>query len=152
MGLNSRSPVPRRTKISFRKYFDSGDFALSKTKTPSDAGAVITGSEHPTRETVTHPSSPVPSSSNVGDNAGEQLVQCGSLWLRSRLNNYVPVVTSRYGPVWARGRYYVGNAQAKQHKGHQGNAVWATTLSKRPRPRRALRSGVPGHGHKSVEK
>ena len=55
-----------------RKYFDSGDFALSKTKSPSDAGAVITGSEHPTRETVTHPSSPVPSSSNVGDNAGEQ--------------------------------------------------------------------------------
>ncbi|KAL8376016.1 hypothetical protein RB595_007228 [Gaeumannomyces hyphopodioides] len=59
-------------QLDGRKYFDSGDFALSKTKTPSDSGTVATGSEHPTRETVAHPSSPVPSSSNVGGNAGEQ--------------------------------------------------------------------------------
>ncbi len=36
-------------------------------------GAVVTGSEHPIRESVSHPTCPVPSSSNVEGRANEQL-------------------------------------------------------------------------------
>ncbi|KAH6959878.1 hypothetical protein BKA56DRAFT_599671 [Ilyonectria sp. MPI-CAGE-AT-0026] len=60
-------------QLEGRKYFDSGDFALSQANKPSNIGAVNTGSEHPLRETISYPSSPVPSSSNVDDDANQHL-------------------------------------------------------------------------------
>ncbi|KAK4031737.1 hypothetical protein C8A01DRAFT_21099 [Parachaetomium inaequale] len=60
-------------QLDRRTYFDSGDFALSQAHKSSDIGAVATGSEHATRESVSHPSCPVPSSSNVEGGANEQL-------------------------------------------------------------------------------
>lgn len=56
-----------------RKYFDSGDFALSQAHKSSNIGAVKTGSDHPLRAGISHPSSAVPSSSNVNDDGHEQL-------------------------------------------------------------------------------
>lgn len=58
-------------QLEGRKYFDSGDFALSQAKKSSDIGAVSTGSEHPVRRDISDPSCPVPSSSNVGDDANQ---------------------------------------------------------------------------------
>ncbi|KAL8376608.1 hypothetical protein RB595_007625 [Gaeumannomyces hyphopodioides] len=99
-------------QLERRKYFDSGDFALSKTKTPSDTGTIATGSEHPTRETVAHPSSPVPSSSNVSDNASEQRrgeKQAGELRSASGLHEIVVPQTS--------------NLQGKAEDAEQGKSV-----------------------------
>ena len=56
-----------------RKYFDSGDFALSQARQPSNIGAVETGSKHPLREDISRPSCPVPNSSNVESDANQQL-------------------------------------------------------------------------------
>ncbi|KAL4964471.1 uncharacterized protein BDV14DRAFT_200753 [Aspergillus stella-maris] len=43
-----------------RTYFDSGDFALSAAHRVTDSGAIQTGTEHPVRETISHPYVPVP--------------------------------------------------------------------------------------------
>jgi hypothetical protein len=60
--------------IQGRKYFDSGDFALSQAHTCSNIGAVTTGVEHPLRRHISHPSSAAPSSSNF-DNTGNQRIR-----------------------------------------------------------------------------
>lgn len=53
-----------------RKYFDSGDFALIKASKTSDTGLTIqTGLSHPQVENISSLSSPVPSNSNVKQNA-----------------------------------------------------------------------------------
>jgi len=58
-------------QLEGRKYFDSGDFALSQAHRPSNIGTIKTGPEHPVREKISHPLSPVPSSSNVGEGANK---------------------------------------------------------------------------------
>ncbi|KAK5098299.1 hypothetical protein LTS08_006432 [Lithohypha guttulata] len=42
--------------ISERKYFDSGDYALSKAGKAGDTGVTSIGTEHPTAETIPHTS------------------------------------------------------------------------------------------------
>ncbi|KAF4999220.1 hypothetical protein FDECE_11574 [Fusarium decemcellulare] len=54
-----------------RKYFDSGDFALAQAHGSSNMGSVTTGIHHPLRSGISHPSAPVPSSSNVRDGANQ---------------------------------------------------------------------------------
>jgi hypothetical protein len=51
-----------------RKYFDSGDFALTQAHRSSNMGSVTTGSEHPIRQDISEPSCSVPSSSNLEGN------------------------------------------------------------------------------------
>ncbi|EHK51148.1 hypothetical protein TRIATDRAFT_94369 [Trichoderma atroviride IMI 206040] len=60
-------------QLEDRKYFDSGDFALSQAHRPSSIGAISTGSQHPRRETVPQPFCPVPSQSNVDEGANKGL-------------------------------------------------------------------------------
>ncbi|PVH91682.1 hypothetical protein DM02DRAFT_620375 [Periconia macrospinosa] len=54
-------------QLERRKFFDSGDYTLSQAHRASDIGRVRTGTEHPLRESISHPSSPVPSGSNIKD-------------------------------------------------------------------------------------
>ena len=70
-----------RSKLNFltclrqgRTYFDSGDFALSEAHKASNIGEVQTGTKHPLRRNIPHPSSAVPASSNIESNSDEQ---CG---------------------------------------------------------------------------
>ena len=52
-----------------RKYFDSGDYALSKAGKASDVGVTSIGSQHPLPENIPHASSPgVSTGSNGGTN------------------------------------------------------------------------------------
>lgn len=44
--------------IQERKYFDSGDYALSKAGKASDTGVTQVGREHPVPENIPHSSSP----------------------------------------------------------------------------------------------
>lgn len=51
-----------------RKYFDSGDYALSKAGKASDVGVTSIGSQHPLPENIPHLSSPgLPTNSNGGN-------------------------------------------------------------------------------------
>ncbi|KAH6653566.1 hypothetical protein BKA67DRAFT_570298 [Truncatella angustata] len=59
-------------QLEHRQYFDSGDSALSRARRSSDVGIVTTGKEHPARAGISHPSCPVPSSSNVDEHAWRQ--------------------------------------------------------------------------------
>ncbi|KMU73494.1 hypothetical protein CISG_03628 [Coccidioides immitis RMSCC 3703] len=56
-----------QNKLKERKYFDSGDYALSKAGKASDVGVTSIGSRHPVPENIlqltatsTSPSSPMP--------------------------------------------------------------------------------------------
>ncbi|KAH6622264.1 hypothetical protein C7974DRAFT_219244 [Boeremia exigua] len=52
-------------QLERRKYFDSGDFALSHAHRVSDIGHIQTGIEHPLCGSISHPSSPAPAGCNV---------------------------------------------------------------------------------------
>jgi len=45
-----------QNKLKERKYFDSGDYALSKAGKASDAGVTTIGREHPVPENIPHSS------------------------------------------------------------------------------------------------
>jgi len=48
-----------QNKLKERKYFDSGDYALSKAGKASDVGVTQIGREHPVPENIPHSSSPM---------------------------------------------------------------------------------------------
>ncbi|OGE47234.1 hypothetical protein PENARI_c053G08839 [Penicillium arizonense] len=54
-----------------RTYFDSGHFALSTAHRVTDNGAIQTGRAHPHRDNISHPSSPITTTSNVDKDANE---------------------------------------------------------------------------------
>jgi len=58
-----------QNKLKERKYFDSGDYALSKAGKASDVGVTSIGSQHPSPENIPHLSSPGPNGSN-GSHSG----------------------------------------------------------------------------------
>jgi len=60
-------------QLKTRKYFDSGDFALSQASKSSDIGFTETGREHPLRRNISHPFCPVPDNSNVDKDANRPL-------------------------------------------------------------------------------
>ncbi|KFA77050.1 hypothetical protein S40288_10241 [Stachybotrys chartarum IBT 40288] len=60
-------------QLERRKYFDSGDFAMSQASKASNIGAVDTGNEHPLRKNISHPSAPAPGSSNLDGDAGQDI-------------------------------------------------------------------------------
>ena len=53
-----------------RKYFDSGDYALSKAGKASEGGVTSIGSQHPLPENIPHLTSPGPTSGSNGNNNG----------------------------------------------------------------------------------
>ncbi|KAI9867317.1 MAG: hypothetical protein M1813_009595 [Trichoglossum hirsutum] len=53
-----------QNKLKERKYFDSGDYALSKAGKASDAGVTQIGSQHPLPENIPHLTSPVATTGN----------------------------------------------------------------------------------------
>lgn len=65
-----------------RKYFDSGDYALSKAGKASDVGVTSIGSEHPLPENIPHLSSPSQSNGGTavvsGTNGQQSTGQSGS--------------------------------------------------------------------------
>ncbi|KAJ5749429.1 hypothetical protein N7533_006457 [Penicillium manginii] len=62
-----------------RNYFDSGDLALSAAHQVTNEGAIQTGRVQPDRESISHPYSTVPHTSNVDKDANEDLYRRKSL-------------------------------------------------------------------------
>ncbi|KAI4233592.1 MAG: hypothetical protein LQ352_008240 [Teloschistes flavicans] len=56
-----------QNKLKERKYFDSGDYALSKAGKASDGGVTSIGSQHPLPENIPHLTSPNPTNGNNGN-------------------------------------------------------------------------------------
>ena len=53
-----------------RKYFDSGDYALSKAGKAPEGGVTTIGSQHPLPENIPHLTSPGPNSGSNGTSNG----------------------------------------------------------------------------------
>ncbi|KAI9790855.1 MAG: hypothetical protein M1833_001738 [Piccolia ochrophora] len=66
-----------QNKLKERKYFDSGDYALSKAGKASDAGVTQIGREHPLPENIPHLTSPSPGAG--GNTNGNPLNNGGSM-------------------------------------------------------------------------
>jgi hypothetical protein len=60
-------------QLDERKYFDSGDFALAQARRGFNIGQVKTGAQHPIREHISHPESPMPGSSNMNKSATQNM-------------------------------------------------------------------------------
>ncbi len=63
-----------------RKYFDSGDYALSKAGKASDVGVTNVGSQHPVPENIPHLTATSPGANNpmaTGNNGGSISAQGG---------------------------------------------------------------------------
>jgi len=60
-----------QNKLKERKYFDSGDYALSKAGKASDSGMTNIGTEHPSAETIPHMSPLTQQLTNSGGNSAE---------------------------------------------------------------------------------
>ncbi|KAK3171095.1 hypothetical protein OEA41_003179 [Lepraria neglecta] len=56
-----------QNKLKERKYFDSGDYALTKAGKASEGGVTSVGSQHPLPENIPHLTSPGPLSGGNGN-------------------------------------------------------------------------------------
>ena len=61
-----------------RKYFDSGDYALSKAGKASEGGVTSIGSQHPLPENIPHLTSPTPTNGSSSNNNGNGGPHSGS--------------------------------------------------------------------------
>ncbi|KAI4229382.1 MAG: hypothetical protein L6R36_000923 [Xanthoria steineri] len=59
-----------QNKLKERKYFDSGDYALSKAGKASEGGVTSIGSQHPLPENIPHLTSPVPTNGHSNGSNG----------------------------------------------------------------------------------
>jgi hypothetical protein len=67
-----------QNKLKERKYFDSGDYALSKAGKASDVGVTSIGSRHPVPENIPHLTATSPGSQNpVGAGNGSSTAGIG---------------------------------------------------------------------------
>ncbi|CAG8251137.1 unnamed protein product [Penicillium salamii] len=75
-----------KNKLMERKYFDSGDYALSKAGKASDVGVTNVGSRHPVPENIPHltATSPNSGSSAQGQIPGSISGHPGSVGFQSR--------------------------------------------------------------------
>ncbi|KAF2833597.1 hypothetical protein CC86DRAFT_365443 [Ophiobolus disseminans] len=63
-----------QNKLKERKYFDSGDYALSKAGKAGDVGVTQVGREHPNPETIPHIAPPTPSGTNGNNGISQEKV------------------------------------------------------------------------------
>ncbi|KAJ6201776.1 endosulphine family protein [Bipolaris maydis] len=70
-----------QNKLKERKYFDSGDYALSKAGKASDIGVTQVGREHPNPEKIPHiaPSTPIGQNGSVSSNGNSAAASQGDL-------------------------------------------------------------------------
>lgn len=61
-----------QNKLKERKYFDSGDYALSKAGKASDVGVTQVGREHPNPEKIPHIAPPTPTGQQNANTNGEK--------------------------------------------------------------------------------
>ncbi|OAK95973.1 hypothetical protein IQ06DRAFT_231164 [Phaeosphaeriaceae sp. SRC1lsM3a] len=66
-----------QNKLKERKYFDSGDYALSKAGKASDVGVTQVGREHPNPEKIPH-IAPTPNGAAAPQNGNGQENKAGS--------------------------------------------------------------------------
>ncbi|EYE90377.1 uncharacterized protein EURHEDRAFT_467222, partial [Aspergillus ruber CBS 135680] len=57
-----------------RKYFDSGDYALSAANRATDNSAIQTGTARPLRKRISHPYDSVLNTSNANNDANKDLL------------------------------------------------------------------------------
>ncbi|KAF1970521.1 Endosulfine-domain-containing protein [Bimuria novae-zelandiae CBS 107.79] len=67
-----------QNKLKERKYFDSGDYALSKAGKASDIGVTSIGREHPVPEKIPHIAPPAHNGQNGNHNGQDKGLTSGS--------------------------------------------------------------------------
>lgn len=67
-----------QNKLKERKYFDSGDYALSKAGKASDVGVTQVGREHPNPEKIPHIAPPTPNGQHNAQNTNGNGEKAGS--------------------------------------------------------------------------
>lgn len=77
-------------KLKERKYFDSGDYALSKAGKASDVGVTTIGSKHPLPENIPHSHNPTGTTTTTGGTAGSPAKESPLLHAKSPMGSQEP--------------------------------------------------------------
>ncbi|KAF8458853.1 camp-regulated phosphoprotein/endosulfine conserved region-domain-containing protein, partial [Terfezia claveryi] len=70
-------------KLKERKYFDSGDYALSKAGKASDVGVTTIGSKHPLPENIPHSHNPTGTTITTGGTAASPAKESSGVHAKS---------------------------------------------------------------------
>lgn len=73
-----------QNKLKERKYFDSGDYALSKAGKASDVGVTSIGSRHPVPENIPHLTATSPGANNPSNGTNAHIGGPGSATVTSQ--------------------------------------------------------------------
>lgn len=78
-------------KLKERKYFDSGDYALSKAGKASDVGVTTIGSKHPLPENIPHSHNPTGTPTMTGGTTGSPVKDSPLLQAKSPMGSQDPI-------------------------------------------------------------
>ncbi|KAI5809645.1 camp-regulated phosphoprotein/endosulfine conserved region-domain-containing protein, partial [Peziza echinospora] len=78
-------------KLKERKYFDSGDYALSKAGKASDVGVTTIGSKHPLPENIPHSHNPTGTPTTTGGTTGSPVKDSPLLHAKSPMGSQEPI-------------------------------------------------------------
>jgi hypothetical protein len=127
-----------------RKYFDSGDYALSKAGKASDLGVTNIGSRHPVPENIPHLTSTSPGANTSAGNNGSISSQGGQQLLGSISGHPGSVGFQSRSPIKEGGSFlHRGSSVSEGETGSglaSGSAQGEQELSVSPPP---AREGVP---------
>jgi len=92
-----------KNKLKERKYFDSGDYALSKAGKASDVGVTNIGSQHPLPENIPHchssSNTPVGSQSSNNQLSGSPVKESSHLHAKSPMASQEPTEGEGTGAI-----------------------------------------------------
>lgn len=78
-------------KLKERKYFDSGDYALSKAGKASDVGVTTIGSKHPLPENIPHSHNPTGTPTTTGGSAASPGKEGSPTLAKSPMGSQEPI-------------------------------------------------------------
>ncbi|EXJ76457.1 uncharacterized protein A1O5_00965 [Cladophialophora psammophila CBS 110553] len=118
-GILPKRNLLLRSQVTERKFFDSGDFAISKASDDTVTGHPQTGKQHPVSGTIPRLSAPVPSDSNVKSNAN-----ASHQHKMSEDSGGSPLADREQRSSWERGQHGKFSPKVDCHQGQDAEALY----------------------------
>ncbi|GAB1198783.1 hypothetical protein APSETT444_008113 [Aspergillus pseudonomiae] len=129
-----------QNKLKERKYFDSGDYALSKAGKASDVGVTNIGSQHPVPENIPHLTATSPGTNNPAATSNGGSINSQGQQIHGSISGHpVSIGFQSRSPV-KEGSYLQRGTSADESEGNTAALQDAKEPSVSPPP---ARSGVP---------
>lgn len=141
--LYGKVPTKRdllQNKLKERKYFDSGDYALSKAGKASDVGVTNVGSRHPLPENIPHLAATSPGANNPGAPGNGSSVGSQAQPIPGSISGHTGSIGFQSRSPIKEASFLHRGTSVDESEGAFGNRKDAEDLSVSPPP---AREGVP---------